>query len=327
MLDISQLGKGARQTPKPIRDRHFRIALSAPVPIDWSTPYQIPAHLTVRNQNGSSSCTAQAASYFCEALDQIEHNHTRRSSARYIYSKTNLGPDQGSYIWKAMSVPLAGVADSNSVPDGDSSEAIMRDASLNDKAILYARTEKYAVIPKSNIDQIAQVIHEYNGIQTGFNGHNGMFAPDGTVTNWATADWGHSVFLLGHEMRNGVKCIKFINSWSDQWGSQGYGYFPEAFINSGMMYDLYTYADITDLDPSSVFQLVQVPGSQEVWLLRDVPTIVNGQTVGVQKKKTHIYNAAALQIISDFSSITAITQQALDLIPDTGLDLASLIKE
>lgn len=71
-----------------------------------------------------------------------------------------------------------------------------------------------------------------------------------------------------------------------------------------------------------MFELRQVVGSPEVWLIRDY--VVNGV---VSKKKTHIYNANALLTISDFSSIKPITDAELNAIPDSGLDLATLTRE
>ena len=62
------------------------------------------------------------------------------------------------------------------------------------------------------------------------------------------------------------------------------------------------------------FQLRQVPGSKEVWLIR------NG-------KKIHVYNADALLSVADFSDITPISQIELDSIPDSGWDLAKLDRE
>ena len=247
MTYIPVHGKGALPTPKETRDGQFRLAATSPL-TDWSTPFFVPVMFTQRDQDGSSSCTAQASGYYCEALNEIENGVKEQYSARYIYSQVH-APGGGAYIWKAMSIPLKGLASAVSIPDGDYSEATMTDSSLNVSADLDARADKYAVIPRSNIDQLAQVIRDYHGFVTGFNGFDAMFAPDGTVERWGKVDWGHAVYCDGYEIRNGVKCIRFKNSWSDQWGSKGWGYFPEAFVDSGYMFDLYTYAAIADLDP------------------------------------------------------------------------------
>lgn len=244
-------GKGAVKTPKVVRDTQFRLG-ATPTLVDWIQPYIVPATLHQRDQKTSSSCTGQATSYYTEVLNQIEHSINERHSARFPYSQAAL-PGGGAYIWKAMSYPLIpGAASLESVPEGESTEAIMTDKSLNATAKIEARADKYAVIPRSNIDQMAQVVRDYHGFVTGFNGHNGMFAPDGTVVDWSHTEWGHAVYVCGYEMRNGKKCLKFKNSWSANWGDGGFGYFTEDFVNSGMMFDCYVYAEIADLDPNSV---------------------------------------------------------------------------
>lgn len=307
-------GKGCLPTPLDIKAKHYRLAPLAAPTIDWSVPYRIPAVLTQKNQDGSSSCTAQATTYYVEALNQIENGKNEQYSPRFIYSQTTLGYGQGAYIWKAMKIPQTGVASEASVPGGAETEAIMTDKSANGNAILEARADKYAVIPRGSIDTLAQIVKDYHGFVTGFNGHDGMFAPDGTVIDWSTSTWGHAVYVVGYEMHNGQKCLVFKNSWGSGWGTDGCGYFPEAFVGSGMMYDAYVYALTEDLDPSSMFKVVQVAGSPEVWLIRD-------------GKKTHIYNQGALTSISSFANIVPITQADLDAIPDTGLELATLVKE
>lgn len=72
--------------------------------------------------------------------------------------------------------------------------------------------------------------------------------------------------------------------------------------------------DPTTLIAFTMFDLVKVDGSKEVWLIRD-------------GKKTHVYNAGALLTISDFASIKTVNQADLDAIPDSGIELAALIRE
>lgn len=313
----TELGKGAVYTPKPIRDRHYRIAASAPMAAtDWSAPYRVPATLTQKNQDGSSSCTAQATTYFCEALNQIENGKTEVYSPRFIYSQTNLGANGGSYMYSALSIPnKQGVASMASVPCGNESESIMIDKSDNVNAVLEAKTDKYAVVPRSTIDQMAQIVKDYHGFVTSFNGYNGgMFNSQGEIVDWSKVQWGHAVYVIGYEIRHGIKYLVFKNSWGSAWGTDGCGYMPEAFVNSGLMFDAYTYALLEDLDPMSMFRLVKVGTSPEVWLVRD-------------GKRTHIYNQGALMAIADFSKVETVSQQEFDGFPDSGLDLATLVKE
>ena len=103
---MSIFGKGCIPTPKEVRDNQYRLATVPPI-LDWSHPYQVPANVSVLNQDGSSACTAYATVAYCMALEQIENSKFEDYSRRYIYSQTNLGYGQGAYIWKAMSIPLS----------------------------------------------------------------------------------------------------------------------------------------------------------------------------------------------------------------------------
>lgn len=261
-----EFGKGAVKAPSHITATRYKLLASAvpTVPVDWSKPFTIENGFTLvqRDQKSSSSCTAQATCYYIEALNHI-NGKAETYSARYNYSKTFI-TGGGAYIWKAMAVPLKGSASSVSVPDGDSSEATMEDASHNASAIIEARAEKYASIAGlKNIDTFASVLEKYHGFVSGFNGNNEVFSPDGTYNIPLSVDWGHCIFFVGHECRDhrdqhgnllhaNEKMLKFKNSWTSGWGTNGYGYIPECAINAGCLFDPGVYADVKDIDPQSM---------------------------------------------------------------------------
>jgi hypothetical protein len=307
-------GKGFIPTPIEIKKDQFRLASFGAPTIDWSTPYHVPATLVQKNQDGSSSCTGQATCYYCEVLDQIEQNESEIYSPRYLYSQTTLGYGQGTYIWKPMKLTLNGIKLEQDVPGGAQTEAIMIDPSDNQKGKLVDKTDKYAQIPRGSMDELAQIIKDYHGFVTGFNGSDDMFDSQGMVIKWSKNEWGHAVYVCGYEMRNGKKCLKFKNSWGSGWGDNGYGYFPEEFVNSGMVYDAYVFATIQDLDPTSMNnRFVKV--NTDVWLVKD-------------GKRSLVYNALAFELISgEWDKIETITQAMLDAIPDTGKVIAGLSQE
>lgn len=312
MIDLKNFGKGAIPALQEKKNGQYRLSAQAPKVINWNKPWR-DEFLTVLNQGSSSACTAFAAAQYCMGLEWIKNGKKEDYSRRFIYSQSNLGLNQGAYIWKSMGIPLKGLASENSVPDG-LTEVTETDPSLNANANIEARAEKYAQLSNNHqIDYLAGVLDEFVFFQTGFNGNDDIMQTPviGIPTH---VDWGHSVLCTDYGLINGVKVIKFINSWTDQWGQRGYGFFSESFVGSGYLFDPYVYANLTDLDPTSMFLLKQVPGSSEVWLVKN-------------SKKTHVYNQGALLSISEFANITPITQVELDAIPDSGLELATLVKE
>lgn len=257
-MNIEHFGKGLIRTPDEVRLKQYRLAAGAPPVIDWVKGYDVEQHfnykLKTRNQRSSLSCTGQATAYYGEMNHFVDNHEVDRWSARHIYSQVFIPPAGGAYIWQAMSIPLTqGFARLDQVPEGDSSEATMRDRSLNGGLQLEAKADKYAVIQNMHdIDVLAQCIIDYNGFVTGFNGSNQMFDGDGMVVDWSAApSWAHAIWVCGFGMKDGKKVLKFKNSW-DLWGDNSYGYFPEGFVESGSVYDAYVYADVLDLDATSI---------------------------------------------------------------------------
>lgn len=319
-----EFGKGAIETPQIVKDTHYQL-MAAPIPpVNWAKTRR-DRWLPILNQRQTLSCTAHAAVYYGRVLNKIRNGIDEEyGSRRHIYSQV-YAPEGGAYIWKAMSIPVKqGFISELSVPEGDYSELTLRDSSLNPNAIVEALPEKYAQLTNNkNMDYLAWVIDTFGGFVTGFNGNNNMFLPGGITTIPQSVDWGHSVYVYDYGLLpNGEKTLIYVNSW-DGWGDAGYGYFPENFCKSGYLFDAYTYASIKDIDPNSMFNLFQVAGDEEVWLVRDVKQ-ADGAFL---KMKTHVYNAGALTTISDFANIKPITKAELDAISDTGLDLATLIKK
>jgi len=266
IVHARQFGKGCIPTPPQVKAKHYRLAAVPVRPVDWEKGFNVENGFVLpqRNQDGSMSCTAQATCYYCEAQERVEKNKIELYSARFNYSQSFM-PEGGTYIWKAMAIPLSkGLASEGSVPDGDSSEIAMRDKSLNDKAAIEARAEKYAQIDfNDDPDFLANIIEDYHGFVSGFNGKNDMFSPDGTANIIDHSDWGHAEWFGGYLLRDHKdkqgnlvhpkeKTIKSKNSWTGQWGDNGYGYFPECFIKAKGLFDAYVYADLIDLDPLSI---------------------------------------------------------------------------
>jgi hypothetical protein len=61
-----------------------------------------------------------------------------------------------------------------------------------------------------------------------------------------TALGGHAICVVGYYDDKGI--VKFKNSWSDQWGRNGYGFLPYAYVERYMM-DAWSSVDIEDPNP------------------------------------------------------------------------------
>lgn len=264
MIHPSSRGKGAIPTPSEIKASHFILGAPFQAPnINWEAPFDVEQGFVVTqtDQGPSLRCTSDGTAYYGEARNKRKNGRLEHYSRRHIYSQSFIPPEGGAQIWKAMSIPVKqAFVSMTSVPDPDPlTEQLMRDTSLNGNAISEAIPYKYAQIPNyRDIDRLAEIIQNYDGFVTGFIGNDFMFSGDGTLNPINQTDWGHCVWACGHAKRHHLdsfgklihaneRMIKFKNSWSHLWGSNGYGYIPECFIKAGMLFDAYVYAEISDI--------------------------------------------------------------------------------
>ncbi len=65
---------------------------------------------------------------------------------------------------------------------------------------------------------------------------------------------GHAICPVGYD--DSSKSIKFKNSWTAEWGDQGYGYLPYAYIEKYMM-DAWSTVDIEDPNPLTLASILK----------------------------------------------------------------------
>ncbi|MCK4265414.1 hypothetical protein KAW80_03590 [Candidatus Babeliales bacterium] len=260
-MNIQNLGKGAIKSPEDKRDFLYEGLMSVGQlkPFDWSKGFDVTKKigtLKVENQNGSSSCTGQAWSKYQEILNALE-NVNADLSAKDIYSRI-FQPQGGAYIRDGAKLLISrGVVTEKTNPSYENgqppSEEFMRKIlEGNEEEATINGSSSYATTTHNDIEWIAQMIRDNNGVVTGFFGDN---------EGWANADikppksrsWGHCILLTGACMRNGEKAIKFINSWGEEWGENGFGYFYGDSL--GEMFDIWTLVDKINIPKQKTMQL------------------------------------------------------------------------
>lgn len=250
-MNVEHFGKGAikQEHPDPRNYKYEELVCAAALtPFDWEAGFTVESRageLYVDNQGSSSSCTSQAWSKYKTVLDVIETDSMVELSAKDIYSRI-FQQSGGAYIMDgAKLLKNRGVCKESSNSSYENgkppSEPFMREIiETPAEEVSEYGAKSYAFTTHNDIEWIAQMIRDNNGVVTGFTGDNAGWAfADIKPTN--SPKWAHCVYLVGACMRNGKKAIKFINSWGKDWGDNGYGYFYADSL--GNMFDIWTLVD------------------------------------------------------------------------------------
>lgn len=189
--------------------------------------------IKIEDQNGSSSCVAQAGSKYAEVLNFKETSEWMDLSAKFAYSRIHF--DIGGARLRDFCKLLTdtGICPEYLDPSYPSDENRMRivdnDPMVLDSAKVY-KCKSYVGVP-TNLDLFKRAIYAGNGLFTGSNVSQGGWGFDavrnsgGYVRPPITGEtWdGHAIYI--HAYDDELQRFSFINSWSASWGINGKGYF------------------------------------------------------------------------------------------------------
>lgn len=207
---IENLPKGAFPDLTDDRDLLASFVLGA-ISVDWQRGFQLPEPPN-EDQGGSSSCVAQAYSYYQWQLNRKDW------SRRSLYSRIFL-PEGGAYLRDGMlEIKNRGQALRSSAPDPrPQTEANMRNrADITAEMELIGQSLGGFMVDNKSIDGIADAIEKNKGVVFGLQGNNAGWRdlanprPPGPGE---TIEWGHAIKGFGYHLHNGQKCILAKSSW------------------------------------------------------------------------------------------------------------------
>ena len=216
-------------------DRYREIVMTNP------TPFRIP----VKDQGTSLSCTGQGTAYYVSVLNMIETGKWLEISARDVYAYVKIASG-GAYLRDAIKLAVdRGVASEELVSSQPATEANLSTKPVETEKIkairkvLQSKENRYIPYMGDRIEQTAKAILQNFGVFFGVYGVNDNswyseypITPDRMV--WAHAIYGGKCFFV-----NGKPFIKFINSWGDDIGAEGWqgigeDYFTKLLPNGDM---------------------------------------------------------------------------------------------
>lgn len=260
-VDISYLSEDEKQTGKQDVDPkdYAAFALStynssllggeaSPAPpssVDLSQNFPAPG-----DQGRQSSCVGWATAYALKTFhEKIEMGWSLNTvdhlfSPAFVYNQINWGRDEGSYIFQALDLAVnQGIATLRQMPYSDT------DYLTQPSAAAYTEAAQFKSAQWSRINDTSQIkaaLVNRNPVVAGITVYQQLMDLEGEDSVYNTrsdSDYGgHAVTIVGYDDNRYGGAFKVINSWSRNWGDDGYFWMPYSFAQ-GVLSEAYVLLD------------------------------------------------------------------------------------
>jgi Cysteine protease len=209
----------------------------------------------VGNQGFQNSCVGWSVAYLKTAQEVKEmgwDKNVYEFSPSWIYSQINGGVDQGAYISDALQLIVSKGCDFLSYFPYDMSNYLKQpDAASFARAANY-KAYSYSQVGRS-VSDFKNVLAGNNLIVIGINvfpdfDNISIVDPTYDVVS-GTSRGGHAICIVGYD--DSMRAFKFINSWGNSWGLNGYGWISYDLIgNSTVVKQAFVLNDSANTDPA-----------------------------------------------------------------------------
>lgn len=190
------------------------------------------------NQGNQNSCVGWSVAYALKSYqEKVEVNETLLFSPSFIYNQLNNGQDGGILITDAMNlVSQKGAALLSDMPYNDKDFTSRPSKEILEKADKY----KIDVWNQVNVLDIKEVKAHVNA---GYPVIIGVTVDEGFITEgkkkkadyiWKTVEGKklgpHAMIVVGYD--DNKNAVKVMNSWSQEWGDNGFGWIDYNFFTS-----------------------------------------------------------------------------------------------
>lgn len=219
---------------------------TTPKSIDLSANFPNPG-----DQGNQSSCVGWATAYALKsyqekvemgwALNTPEHLF----SPAFIYNQINGGQDQGSYIHEALNL---------AVNKGVSTLAAMsyseRDYRTQPSAAALTEAVKFKAAGWRRVNDTSQIkaaLANRKPVVGGIDVYQQLMDLSGSNSVYNTKSGnslgGHAITIVGYDDDKHGGAFKVINSWSQNWGDNGFFWMPYNFASGGILSEAYVLED------------------------------------------------------------------------------------
>ena len=205
-----------------------------PTAVDLSKDFPQPG-----DQGQQGSCVGWATAYALKTYqERVEISWSlepaaHRFSPAYVYNQINGGADNGSLISDALDLVVnQGVATLASTPYDDQDFLTQPDSAARQEAAQYKGKSWKTINGTLEIkDALANRLPVVAGIVV-FDSFSHLEGPN-SVYNTFDGEFlgGHAITIVGYDDDRYGGAFKVINSWSQNWGDQGYFWMPYSAVN------------------------------------------------------------------------------------------------
>ena len=259
--DLRDRDPSSAEFKKPLEEKKARLAFAPPSKLPPVVDNRDDCS-PVENQETIGSCTAHAVVGLLEYMMRRGIKDHTDLSRLFLYKVTRrlLGwtGDTGAHIRTTIKAAASfGVPPEEHCPYDigryeDEPDAFLYGYASNFKALNYARLDPYNADGKQTLEAVKHTLASRFVVAFGFPVYSSMtespYVPFPTPKD--RMQGGHAVLAVGYkdkvevEDEDGNKktegCLIFRNSWGQDWGENGYGYLPYAYVENSLAVDFWT---------------------------------------------------------------------------------------
>lgn len=260
--------QGVVEDPRSVEEKaldykHEDLAMGEVV-LNWIDLSQKPPKtFPIQNQDGSSSCVAQATAKILAMHEVSEGRDYTRLCPKFIYTRRANYPSGGMWLPNALSIACKhGACPETDMPCDNQGEDFMNNLAESSVCVLDAEKFKgkyYFEITDRSIDNIAKIIEQGYGVLLGFRFDYNEWIDVPFIDPNSQKSCGHGVAGIEYGTHLGEKAIMIDDSWGPGHGTGGKRIITESFLNARCFYAGY----ITSL-PNFRFTLTLRYGSRNV---------------------------------------------------------------
>ena len=217
-----------------------------PTSIDLSSHFPTPG-----DQGSQSSCVGWATAYALKSYqEKVEMGWSLNTSSHlfspsFIYNQIVIGNDGGSYINEALDLAVnKGVSTLATMPYSDQDYATQPSAAAFTEASSYKASSWSRV---NDTSQIKAALINRKPVVCGIAVYESFYNISGSESVYNTASGqnkgGHAVTIVGYDDNKFGGAFKVINSWSANWGDDGYFWITYSFASQNIMSEAYVLED------------------------------------------------------------------------------------